>query len=111
MDGNRFWRNVLWALVWPRQRQRTVATVSGTVLIGLAFGLGIAAYNSASNILFIALSVLLASLIFSGVLAQLNLRKVNWRMEIEPPFRAGSETAVALELSNAKGFVPTYALW
>jgi len=85
--------------------------MSGAVLIALAFGLGIAAYNSASNILFIALSILLASLIFSGVLAWLNLMGVTWRMEVEPPFRAGMETAVGLELHNAKSFVPTYALW
>jgi len=81
------------------------------VLIALAFGLGIAAYNSASNILFIALSILLASLIFSGVLSWLNLSRVSWTMDVEPPFRAGKETAVGLELRNAKGFVPTYALW
>ena len=54
-------------------------TVPGLVLIGLALGIGSAAYNAASNILFITLSLLLACLILSGVMSWLNLRGVCWR--------------------------------
>jgi len=107
----RFWRDFLWQLVWPRRRQKTSPTLSGTVLIGLCLGLGMAAYNSASNILFVALSLLLACLILSGVLSWLNLRAVSWRVLLDPPLRAGTPTAVALDLTNSKRFVPTYALW
>jgi uncharacterized protein (DUF58 family) len=106
-----FWRAALWGLVWPRRHHRIQATLSGAVLIGLAFGIGTAAYNSASNILFIALSLLLACLILSGVLSWLNLRGVSWQLEIQPPLRAGQEAQVGLALRNAKGFLPTYALW
>jgi uncharacterized protein (DUF58 family) len=106
-----FWRGVLWGLVWPRRHNRIQATISGAVLIGLAFGIGIAAYNSASNILFIALSLLLACLILSGVLSWLNLRAVGWQLEIHPPLRAGREAQVGLALRNRKRFLPTYALW
>ena len=52
-----FWRRVLWGLVWPRRFERIQPTISGVVLIGLSLGIGTAAYNSASNILFIALAL------------------------------------------------------
>ncbi|HEY5226957.1 MAG TPA: DUF58 domain-containing protein [Opitutaceae bacterium] len=107
----RFWRRTLWGFVWPKRYERIQPTIPGLVLIGLALGIGTAAYNSASNILFIALALLLACLILSGVLAWLNLRGVEWRLEVQPPLIAGQETQVGLELRNEKRFLPTYALW
>jgi uncharacterized protein (DUF58 family) len=107
----RFWRRTLWGLVWPRRHERIQPTIPGLVLIGLALGIGTAAYNSASNILFIALALLLACLILSGVLAWLNLRGVEWRLEVQPPLIAGQETQVGLHMRNEKHFLPTYALW
>ena len=107
----RFWRRLLWALVFPRNRQRIQPTISGTMLIALSLGIGTAAYNSANNILFITLSLLLACLVFSGVLAWLNLRGVAWRLQLQPPWRAGEDAAVGLELHNGKRVLPTYGLW
>jgi len=107
----RFWRRLLWGLVWPERSERIQPTISGVVLIGLSLGIGSAAYNSASNILFIALSLLLACLILSGVLAWLNLRRLDWRLEVQPLLRAGQEAGVGLLLQNGKKFLPTYALW
>src|SRR2546425_814819 len=104
------WNNFLWSLVWPQRSHRIVPTPAGVVLIGLAMGIGTAAYNSSSNILFITLSLLLACLILSGVLSWLNLRGVSWRLQLSPPLRAGQEAVVALELRNAKAFLPTYGL-
>lgn len=81
------------------------------MLVALSMGIGTAAYNSSNNILFIALSLLLACLILSGVLSWLNLMGVVWRLEVTPPLRVGQETIVALELCNRKKFLPTYGLW
>jgi uncharacterized protein (DUF58 family) len=105
------WRRILWNLVWPRRQERIQPTISGVVLIGLSFGIGTAAYNSASNILFIALALLLSCLILSGVLAWLNLRGIDWSLDIAPPLRAGQRAEVGLLLRNEKAFMPTYALW
>jgi uncharacterized protein (DUF58 family) len=107
----RFWRRVLWGMLWPARSERIQPTISGVVLIGLSLGIGTAAYNSSSNILFIALSLLLACLILSGVLAWLNLRRLDWRLEVQPLLRAGQEAGVGLLLKNGKRFLPTYALW
>ena len=83
------WNVLLWALVYPRRGQRILPTLPGVVLIVLSFGIGMAAYNSSNNILFITLSLLLACLILSGVLSWLNFRGVEWRLQVSPPLRAG----------------------
>ncbi|MEO7412373.1 MAG: DUF58 domain-containing protein, partial [Opitutaceae bacterium] len=105
------WSTFLWSLVFPQRRQQIFPTVSGAMLIALSMGIGTAAYNSSNNILFIALSLLLACLILSGVLSWLNLLGVAWRLRLSPPLRVGQPAVVGLELRNAKRFLPTYGLW
>ncbi|MDD2762669.1 MAG: DUF58 domain-containing protein [Opitutaceae bacterium] len=105
------WSELLWSLIYPARKHRIVLTVPGLVLIGLALGIGSAAYNTASNILFITLSLLLACLILSGLMSWFNLRGVCWRLLLSPPARAGQETPVTLELWNRKTLLPTYGLW
>jgi uncharacterized protein (DUF58 family) len=104
------WNAVLWALVYPRRGNRIVPTVPGTVLVAVSLGIGMAAYNSSSNILFLTLALLLACLILSGVLSWLNLRGVDWRLQVAPALRAGHDTMVGLQLRNRKRFLPTYGL-
>ncbi|HTJ77746.1 MAG TPA: DUF58 domain-containing protein [Rariglobus sp.] len=105
------WRRLLWSLIYPQRGQRILPTVSGTLLITVALGIGMAAYNTSSNILFIALSLLLACLVFSGVLSWFNLKGVTWRLRLTPPLRVGKEHAIMLELRNRKRVLPTYGLW
>lgn len=105
------WSALLWALVYPRRRQRTAPTLAGAVLIVLALGIGSAAYNVGNNILFIALSLLLGCLILSGVLSWLNVRGVDWWLQLAPRWRAGRETVVVLGVRKTKRFPPTYGLW
>jgi uncharacterized protein (DUF58 family) len=109
VSGN-FWRRFLWALVYPRRAQRVTATVPGVVLIALSMGVGMAAYNSASNILFITLSLLLGCLVLSGVLSWLNFRGLHWWLDVEQPIRAGREHPATLHLRNMKQLLPTHGL-
>ncbi|HWA87515.1 MAG TPA: DUF58 domain-containing protein [Opitutus sp.] len=105
------WNALLWALIYPRRRERTRPTLPGTLLIALSFGVGMAAYNAANNILFIALSLLLACLVLSGVMAWQNFRGMMWRLDVARPLRAGQEAVVSLAVRNAKRVVPSYGLW
>jgi len=105
------WNRLLWALVFPQKGERIMLTVPGTLLTVLSLGIGSAAYNSANNILFITLSLMLACLILSGVLSWLNFSKVRWRLRLTPPWRAGQAAVVEVELENRKRFLPTYGLW
>jgi uncharacterized protein (DUF58 family) len=109
-ERRNFWRRLLWGLVFPRRSQRVATTLPGLVLIALSMGVGIAAYNSASNILFITLSLLLGCLVLSGVLSWLNFRGLHWRLEVVTPMRAGREHPVTLFMRNAKRLLPTHGL-
>lgn len=106
-----FWRRVLWSLVYPQRGQQIRPTLPGVLLIGVSLGIGMAAYNSANNILFITLSLLLSCLILSGVLSWLNFRRVAWAVRLTGPWRAGQDHAVTLALRNEKTFLPSYGLW
>lgn len=105
------WKTLLWSLVFPPKRHRISLTVPGLFLTVVAVGIGTAAYNTASNILFITLSLLLACLLLSGLLSWFNFMGTCWRLQPPGPWRAGHETLVALEVENRKGWLPSYSLW
>lgn len=105
------WRALLWSLLYPPRGDRIVPTITGVMLLAVSFGIGTAAYNTANNILFITLSLLLSCIILSGVLSWLNLSGVEWRVHHGGPWRAGQPKTVALELRNNKSLLPTYGLW
>lgn len=105
------WKVLLWSLVFPPKRHRISVTVSGIFLVGLAMAIGTAAYNTASNILFITLSLLLACLLLSGLMSWFNFMGVCWRVRPQGPWRAGHETFVTVEVGNRKKWLPTYGLW
>src|SRR5258708_14783227 len=105
------WHTLLWLLVFPPKRHRIALTVPGFFLMVLAIGIGSAAYNTASNILFITLSLLLACLLLSGLLSWFNFMGVCWRVRPQGPWRAGHETLVTVEVRNRKSSLPTYSLW
>lgn len=105
------WQRLVWALVFPPKRHRIGVTVPGIFLIGLAMGIGTAAYNTASNILFITLSLLLACLLLSGLMSWFNFMGVCWRLRPTAAWRAGHETIVTVEVKNTKRWLPTYGLW
>lgn len=97
-------------LVKPAQGHKTLPTTAGVILIVLSLGIGSAAYNTSSNILFISLALLLSSLILSGVLSWLNFKGMRWRMVLQPHLRAREITPVRLELENTKSYLPSYCL-
>jgi uncharacterized protein (DUF58 family) len=107
----RFWRRTLWSFIYPRRAQQVTATASGVLLIVLALSIGIAAYNTSNNILFITLSLMLGCLILSGILSWANFAGLSWQLRAAPPFRVGQTATAALELHNHKRLLPTYGLW
>ena len=98
-------------LIYPQRNHRTGLTLSGLLLVALSIAMGIAAYNAANNILFLTLSLMLACIILSGVLSWLNFRGLVWRIEVQPPMRAGQEHPIVLVVRNQKSFLPSYGLW
>lgn len=102
---------LVWSLVFPPKRHKIAPTVTGLFLMLTAMGIGTAAYNTASNILFITLSLLLACLLLSGLMSWFNFSGICWRVRPQGPWRAGHEALVAVEVRNRKQWLPSYGLW
>ncbi len=105
------WQTLVWSLVFPPKRHRISLTVPGLFLTILAVGIGTAAYNTASNILFITLSLLLACLLLSGLLSWFNFMGTCWRVTPPGPWRVGHDALVTVEIENRKSWLPSYSLW
>ena len=105
------WRAFMWSLVYPYRGNRLLLTLPGGIVIAVAMGIGAAAYNTANNILFIALSLLLACLVFNGLLSWVNFHALSWRLRVQPPLRAGRDHPVSIELHNARQVLPAYGVW
>ncbi len=96
--------------IFPQRTHRTKLTVTGWFLIMVAMGIGTAAYNTASNILFMTLSLLLSSLVLSGILSTINFRKLRWSLQGPKHLKAGEVGAVDVGLENGKRFFPSMSL-
>lgn len=103
------WRWV-WMFALPRRRERMRLTFAGYVLCLVGISLGMAAYNNASNILFLSLSLTLAMLGLSGVLSRLNFRKLTWRLVPPGRLRVGDPAPVSVTVRNGRRHLPAYAL-
>lgn len=96
--------------ILPTRVLRTRITLTGWFLIIVSLGLGLAAYNNGSNILFLALSLLLSSLILSGFLSLINFRKLDWHLKVSTNLRAGEISSAGIDLSNQKTLFPSMNL-
>lgn len=101
---------LLMQLIHPPRGHRTLPTRTGAMLILITIGVGTAAFNTGQNILYLVLSLLLSTLLVSGILSWANFKGCRWRMETGRHFRAGETSPVYLELENTKRYLPTYDL-
>ena len=83
----------------------------GAILMLLSLSIGLAAYNSSSNILFITLSLLLSSIILSGVLSWYNLRQLEAELLPGLTARALEPCAVGACVHNPRSGAAAWSLW
>lgn len=101
---------VLVQLIRPPRGHRTIPTKTGSMLILVTIGVGTAAFNSGQNILYLALSMFLSTILVSGLLSWLNFKGCRWKLDCGRHFRVGEPSPVYLEIENTKRYLPTYAL-
>jgi uncharacterized protein (DUF58 family) len=101
---------VLVQLLRPPRGHRTLPTRTGIMLLLITMGVGTAAFNTGQNILYLALSMLLSTLLVSGLLSWMNFKGLRWRLETGLHFRAGEPCPVYLHLENTKRRLPSYSL-
>lgn len=90
---------------------KSYPTRAGLVVLLLCVALIAAAYNTANNILYLTLSLIVSSVLLSWMLAWVNGKGVSWRLKHEPHFRAGELAPVCIRIKNGKRMIPTYSVF
>ncbi len=92
---------------WPR---RLKFTREGKVFVGITLGVGFAALNTANNLLYLLLGMLLALIVVSGVMSELSLRDLTVVRRLPLRAQVGRAHLVEIEVFNHKTRVPSYAI-
>jgi uncharacterized protein (DUF58 family) len=102
----------VWALFRRRMRppRRLKFTREGKFFVGITLGVGFAAVNTANNLLYLLLGMLLALIVVSGLMSELSLRDLTVVRRLPLRAQVGRAHLVEIEVFNHKGKVPSYAI-
>jgi uncharacterized protein (DUF58 family) len=97
---------------WGRFKppRRLKFTREGKFFVGITLGVGFAAINTANNLLYLLLGLLLALIIVSGVMSELSLRNLTVVRRLPLRAQVGRAHLVEIEVYNHKRRVPSYAI-
>jgi uncharacterized protein (DUF58 family) len=101
-----------WARAWRsiRPPRRLKFTREGKFFVGITLGVGFAAINTANNLLYLLLGMLLALIVVSGIMSELSLRDLTVARRLPLRAQVGRAHLVEIEVFNHKGRVPSYAI-
>jgi uncharacterized protein (DUF58 family) len=85
-------------------------TREGKFFVGITLGVGFAAINTANNLLYLLLGMLLALIVVSGVMSELSLRDLTVVRRLPLRAQVGRAHLVEIEVYNHKTRVPSYAI-
>jgi uncharacterized protein (DUF58 family) len=94
---------------WLRPPRRLKTTRQGKVFILVTVGVGIAAINTANNLLFLVLGFMLSLIVISGILSETVLRGIEIRRRLPTLPWAGEPCPIEITVENAKR-IPSYCL-
>jgi uncharacterized protein (DUF58 family) len=97
---------------WRRLRspRRLKFTREGKFFVGITLGVGFAAINTANNLLYLLLGMLLALIVVSGVMSELSLRALSVVRRLPLRAQVGRAHLVEIEVFNHKHRAPSYAI-
>lgn len=85
-------------------------TTSGAVMLVLVAVVGFSAWNTGNNLLFLVLSVLLATMIVGFLTGALMLRKLNVKLRFSDVIFADEPTPISVTVTNGKRVLPAYSV-
>ncbi|MBM4386760.1 MAG: DUF58 domain-containing protein [Deltaproteobacteria bacterium] len=85
-------------------------TFEGKAVVGLAIGTGFAAVNTGNNLLYIIFSFLISLIIISGILSEMNLKRINVKTAARTALFAGRIGYLPHRLENVKKKLTSYSL-
>lgn len=89
---------------------RQKITRLGLIYTILTLAVGIAAFVSANNLLFLVLSVLLSTLLISGFVSRLGLAGLEIDVELPEHISAGIPTTGKVRIKNDKTWMPSFSI-
>lgn len=93
-----------------RPPRRLKFTREGKFFVGITLGVGFAAVNTANNLLYLLLGMLLALIVVSGVMSEISLRDLTVIRRLPRRAQVGRPHLVEIEVFNPKRYVPSYAI-
>ena len=93
-----------------RPPRRLKFTREGKFFVGITLGVGFAAINTANNLLYLLLGMLLALIVVSGIMSELSLRELTVVRRLPLRAQVGRAHLVEIEVFNHKKRVPSYAI-
>jgi len=93
-----------------RAPRRLKFTREGKFFVGITLGVGFAAVNTANNLLYLLLGLLLSLIVVSGVMSELSLRDLTVVRRLPLRAQVGRPHLVEIEVYNHKERVPSYAI-
>jgi uncharacterized protein (DUF58 family) len=103
----------VWLATWRkrlRPPRRLRFTREGKFFVGITLGVGFAAINTANNLLYLLLGMLLALIVVSGIMSELSLRDLTVVRRLPLRAQVGRAHLVEIEVFNHKARVPSYAI-
>ena len=93
-----------------RGPRRLKFTREGKFFVGITLGVGFAAINTANNLLYLLLGMLLALIVVSGLMSELSLRHLTVVRRLPLRAQVGRAHLVEIEVFNHKKRIPSYAI-
>jgi uncharacterized protein (DUF58 family) len=93
-----------------RPPRRLKFTREGKFFVGITLGVGFAAINTANNLLYLLLGLLLALIVVSGIMSELSLRDLTVVRRLPLRAQVGRPHLVEIEVYNHKLRIPSYAI-
>ncbi|MEM9727155.1 MAG: DUF58 domain-containing protein [Myxococcota bacterium] len=93
-----------------RSRRKFRLTREGRAFLFVTVGVGLAAVNTANNLLYLVLGLLLSLLLVSGVLSDLALWRLRMRRKLPTQVFAGKRTLVEMIASNDKRWLASVSV-
>lgn len=91
-------------------RRHLRTTREGKAFIFVTFGVGLAAFNTGSNLLFLVFGFMLSLIVLSGILSENSIRNVRVVRRLPQRSNAGSTCLVEVLLHNEKPRIASYSL-
>ena len=95
---------------WFEDRLRERITLSGALYLGAMLMVGMAAFASANNLLFLLLAAMLATLMVSGFISRLGIASLELDIQLPEHICARADTAARFVLRNEKRWFPSFSI-